>query len=106
MNLPRDTSRADWNEFSGVQLSRLNLVHVAPHPVFLGLDGAYERMLAFVKVFGGVLVLGRVTAANLPALQAEPQMDPSVPHFDTFFAHVLVGAGYLYLVEVHACGGH
>ena len=54
----KGSSAANWNESFGAQLPWLDLVHVAPHPVLPRLDGAHERMLTFVKMFGCMLVLG------------------------------------------------
>jgi hypothetical protein len=42
-------------------------VHVAPHPIFAGLDGADDRVLGGVKVLGGVLIFGRIAAADVAA---------------------------------------
>jgi hypothetical protein len=47
-------------------------------------------MLAAVKVFGSVLVLGGIAATHVSALHAQPQMDPAVPEFDAFLADVRV----------------
>jgi hypothetical protein len=35
----------------------LDLVHITPNPAFSRLDGANQRMLGFVKMLGGMLVL-------------------------------------------------
>jgi hypothetical protein len=43
-------------------------------------------MLAFVKVFRGVLVFRAVAAAHVAAFQAQSQMHPGVAHFQTLFA--------------------
>jgi len=99
-------SAANWNESFESHLARFDLVHVAPYPFFPRLDGANQRMLTFMEMFGCMLVLGRITTTNVPALQAEPKMDPRAFHFDAFFAHVLVCAGDPYLVEMCTCSGH
>ena len=61
-------------------------------------------MIGRAKVFGGMLVLGRVAAADMPVGQAHPQMDPTVLHLQALFtaggarldiADLIVGAGYL-----------
>jgi hypothetical protein len=102
----RCISTANWNEPFGAQLSRLDLIDKAPHPIFPGFDGANKRMLAFVKMFGCMLVLGRITTTNVSTFQAKPQMNPGVAHFDAFFAHVCIGVGNPYLLEVCTCRGH
>jgi hypothetical protein len=45
-----------------------------------------DGVFGFVEVFGGVLVFGGVTAADVAAFAAETKMDPSVAHFEAFFA--------------------
>ncbi len=59
-------------------------------------------MVNCVEMLGGVLVLGRVAAANVSATQAEAQMHPSVPHFYAFFADMRAGFGDLDLIEMGA----
>ena len=48
----------------------------------------------------GVLVLGGVAATYVAAAQAHPQMDPGVPHFQTFFAAVSAWLYFLNLFDV------
>jgi hypothetical protein len=43
-------------------------------------------MLGCAKVLGGVFVFGRVTATYVAALEAQPEMNPRVAHFQTFLA--------------------
>jgi hypothetical protein len=59
-------------------------------------------MLGGVKVFGGVLVLGGITAANVAAAQAQAQVDPSITHLQALFAAVCVGLYLMNLIEVGA----
>jgi hypothetical protein len=70
---------------SGLEFSRLNLVHITPHPGFPWLDGPNQWVLGFVEVFGGVLVLRRIATTHMFADQAHPQVDPGVAHFHAFF---------------------
>jgi len=42
-------------------------------------------MLGVLKMFGGVLVLRRIAAAHVSALQAQTKMDPEVAGFQTLF---------------------
>jgi hypothetical protein len=67
-------------------LSQKHLVHIAPAPVLAGLKGLHDGMLGLVKVLGGMLVLGRVAAANVTADQTFPQVDPGIAHLQTLFA--------------------
>jgi hypothetical protein len=46
-------------------------------------------MFGLMKVFGGVLVLGRVAAADVAADETLPQMDPSVAHLEALLAAVV-----------------
>jgi hypothetical protein len=39
-----------------------------------------------MEVFGGVLVFGGITAADVSAFEAEAKVNPSVAHFQAFFA--------------------
>jgi hypothetical protein len=90
----------------GTDFSGHELVDVAPNPTFAGLDGAHQRMLTFVKMLGRVFVPRRITTTNTSALQTQSQVDPSVTHFDAFFADVFLRAGDLDLFEMSARSGH
>jgi hypothetical protein len=41
-----------------------------------------------MKMLRGMFVLGGVAATHMAADETHPQMDPGVPHFQTFFAAV------------------
>src|SRR5579871_5563264 len=59
-----------------------------------------------VKVMRGVLVLGVIAAADMPAAATQPQVDPGVAHrqtLETAFAFWLTG---LDRAEVRAAGRH
>src|SRR4029077_809209 len=71
---------------AGNLLSQKHLVQVTPAPLLAGLEGLHDRVLGLMEVFGGVLVLGRVTAANVTADQAFPQMDPGIAHLEALLA--------------------
>jgi hypothetical protein len=43
-------------------------------------------VLGLVKVFGGVLILGRVTAADVTADETFPQVDPGIAHLKALLA--------------------
>ena len=59
-----------------------------------------------VEVSRGVLVHGRIAAADVPTLHAHAQVNPGVAHLYALRADVGVGAGELDLVEVMAFRGH
>ena len=47
-------------------------------------------MRCFVKVFGGVFVLGRVAATNIAADEAHAQMDPGIAELHAILTNMLV----------------
>src|SRR5438874_13655165 len=57
---------------------RSSLVGVTPQPALTRFKGTDHRVLHAVEMFGGVLVLRRVAASHVAALQAESQMHPRV----------------------------
>jgi hypothetical protein len=65
---------------SSGQFAGKNLIHITPDPGLAGFNRADYGMLRFVKVLGGVFVLGRVATPDIAAHQAHPQMDPFVAH--------------------------
>jgi hypothetical protein len=83
-------------------LARFDLVHVAPGPELTRLDRANQRMLRLVKVLCGVLVLGRIAAANMTTDEAQAQMDPSIANLDTLFTYMCFRFAELDLIEVLA----
>jgi hypothetical protein len=83
-----------------------DFVGVAPHPVFARLDGLNDGVFGFVEVFGGVLVLGGVAAADVAAFAAETKMDPSVTHFEAFFAALGVRANVLDVAQMRTALAH
>ena len=44
------------------------LVDVTPTPVFIRLEGLDNRVVGRVEMLGGVLILRRIAAADMPAL--------------------------------------
>jgi hypothetical protein len=57
-------------------------------------------MLRPVKVLGGVFVLRRIAAPYMPALQAQPQVYPRIPHLQALFAPGLIGIPELDLIQM------
>ena len=55
-------------------------------------------MIRGVEVFGGVLVLGIITAANMPAFETDTQVDPCISDFQAILAAVGAGGDLSYLV--------
>ena len=50
------------------------------------LNGPDDRMLDGAKMLGRMFVLGAVATSDVTARQAQPQMDPSIAHLQTFLA--------------------
>jgi hypothetical protein len=53
-------------------------------------------------MFGGVLVLGGIAAADVTASEAQAQVDPSIAHLQALFAAFGVGFYLVNLIEVGA----
>jgi hypothetical protein len=49
-----------------------SLVNVAPAPLFARLEGFDDWVIGQMKMLGGVLIFGRVAAADVAADQANP----------------------------------
>jgi hypothetical protein len=79
-----------------------DLVHVAPAPVLTRFERADDRVARGVEVLRGVLVLRGVTAAHVPAGQAEPQVDPPVSHRQALLAAVRAGCNVFDLIKMRA----
>jgi hypothetical protein len=59
-------------------------------------------MLAGVKMFSGVFVLGRIAAAHVPARHTHAQVNPRVAEFYAFFANMRIRGCDFYLIQVLA----
>src|SRR5216684_6270648 len=57
-------------------------------------------MRCFVKVFGGVLVLGRVATTDIAADEAHAQMDPGIAELHAILTNMLVRFSYFDLIKV------
>jgi hypothetical protein len=89
-------------------VSDLDLIHVAPPPVLVGLEGLHDRVLGRVEVPRRVMVGRRIAAADVAAGQTKPQVDPPIAGAKTLLAparrpglHIL-----LHLHEVRASHRH
>jgi hypothetical protein len=56
-------------------------------------------------VLACVLILGRVTASHVPALETHAQVNPSVS-IRTQSSHTFVGGYYFNFVQMYTLGGH
>ncbi len=57
-------------------------------------------MRCFVKVFGGMFVLGRVAATDIAADKAHAQVDPSIAELNAILADMLVRFSDFDLIKV------
>jgi hypothetical protein len=86
--------------------ARREFIHITPDPGFARLNGTDKRMLGTMEMLGRVLVLGRIAAADVPAFQAQPQMDPAIAGLDAVFADIGIGGFEFDLLQVAATLGH
>ena len=63
-------------------------------------------MLCFVEMLGRVLVLGRVATANVPASEAQTQVNPRIADFDAILTHMFIGFSDFDLIKVGAFFWH
>jgi hypothetical protein len=68
----------------------LDFVHITPDPRLPRLIGTDERVLRFVEVFGGVLVLGRVATAHVSTGEAQAQVNPGVTRLNAVLTDMLI----------------
>ncbi len=61
-------------------------------------------MFRRVKVFGGVLVFGRVATADVSALEADSQMDPAIAQRHAVFTNLCGGLQILRVFYVFTDG--
>jgi hypothetical protein len=59
-------------------------------------------MLGVMEMLGGVLILRRVTAANMAAFETQPQMNPGVPCLHAILTNVLVGLRHVDFTRMFA----
>jgi hypothetical protein len=83
-----------------------HFVDVAPDPVFAGLDGAHDGMGGLMKMFGGVLVLRRIAAADIAAQHAQAQVNPAISHLYALFADMRSGSFDFDLIQMLAFFRH
>ena len=87
--------------------SDVRLVHVTPAPIFAWLKRLHDRMVRRVVVLGRVLVLARVAAADVAALQTDAEMHPAIAGLQAIFAAVRAGGDVVNRVEMRAgCHRH
>ncbi len=93
----REVAKDNKNRSSGLEH---HLVDITPGPVLSRLEGLNDRMVGGVEMPGGVLVLRRVTAANMPTRQTEAQMHPAISGFQTVLTSIGAGCDLSYLIKM------
>jgi hypothetical protein len=83
-----------------------NLVDIAPHPVFAGLDGLHDRVFGVVVMLGCVLVFRGIATADVTAFPANTEMYPGVAHLEALFAALTVGFDVFDLALMCAAAAH
>ncbi len=53
-----------------------------------------------MEVFRGVLILGRIAAANMPAFEAKAQVYPRIPGFQAILTTIRAGRDLVYMVKM------
>jgi hypothetical protein len=81
-----------------------DFVDVAPNPILTRLERPYQRVVNGVEMFGGVLILGRVTAADVSTREAQTKMNPSIAGLQTLLATVGFRSNFVDLFQVGATG--
>jgi hypothetical protein len=89
-----------------LKFSGLDFVYITPHPGFSRLVGTDERVLRLVKMFGGVLVLGRITTSHVSTNKAQAQVNPGVAGLNTVLTDVLIRFFDFDLIQVGAFCRH
>ena len=93
----REIAKDNKNRSSGLEH---HLVDVTPGPVLSRLEGLNNRMVDGVEMLGGVLVLRRVAAANMPTCETEAQMHPAISRFQTVLTSIGAGCDLSYLIKM------
>jgi hypothetical protein len=81
-------------------LFECDLINKAPHPIFTGFKGLDDRVPGGMEMLGGMLILGVIAAANMPAYFAEAQMHPGIAHFQAFLTPFRVRGYVTNLIEM------
>jgi hypothetical protein len=80
-----------------------HFIHVTPPPRVGRKKRFHDGMTARVEMFGGVLVLRRIAAADVAARKTQPEVNPRIAHFQAFLAAFLIRVRDLDLVGMFAC---
>src|SRR5579863_9044532 len=83
-------------------ISNFYFIDVTPSPILAGFDGLNDGMLRGVKMFRGVLVLGRVAAAHVAAGETHAQVHPGVSDLEAVFTAARAGFDVANFLQVFA----
>jgi hypothetical protein len=82
-----------------------DLIDEAPTPGLTDFQGLHDRMFRRTEMFGGVFVLGRIAAADMPASHTQTQMNPLIARLQTLLAPVGSRRDILDLIRVGTLHG-
>jgi hypothetical protein len=78
----------------------LDLVGVAPAPVFARFEGLDDGVFGLVEVFGGVAIRRAIATTDMSAREAQTQVDPTGADLQAIFASLRARRHLVDLVEV------
>jgi hypothetical protein len=84
------------------RLTHEHVVYITPAPILAWLERLDDWVLRLVKMFGCMLVLRRVAAAHVPALQAKTQVHPPVARFQALLATFPARLHFVNLIQMCA----
>jgi len=76
------------------------LIDVAPAPILSRLEGLNNGMVGRVEMFCGMFVLRGIAAANMPAFQANAQVNPAITGLQTILTSLCAGRDIMNMVKV------
>jgi hypothetical protein len=80
----------------------VDLIDITPRPILPTLKGLDQRVVGFVVVPGGMLVLGIIAAANVTADQANAQVHPGIADLQALVTALAAGFDLPGLFQVAA----
>ena len=78
----------------------IDLVNIAPSPVFTGLDRLNQGMTSGTKMLGRVMPRRRVATSDVTTRETEPEMQPSTAGLETFLTSAGLRLDIFHLIEM------
>jgi hypothetical protein len=78
-----------------------HLVDITPAPVLPWLEGLDNRMVGRVEMLCGMLILRGIAAADMPAFQADTQVNPAISRLQTILTLLRARRDIVYMVKMH-----